>query len=100
MTVHVETDVQALVNDLANRYEEAGQRILELEEDLRLANEAFLTLAGQYARVLGAARKVYTHPGFHPNHLGHCPGVRSSPSCDCGLSDLRFAIMALDGVLA
>lgn len=81
-------------------------RISELENDLRVANESTLvlleraaTLARQVerlARLERAARKVYAHPGYHPNHLGECAGVMSEPSCSCGLADLRFAVRAMD----
>lgn len=49
----------------------------------------------QFQRLLTAVRKIYDHPGTHPNHLGGCIGMLSDPSCQCGLADLRFAVQAL-----
>lgn len=49
-------------------------------------------------RVLDAARKIENGPlaGRLPSHLGGCIGPLSDTKCQCGLSDLRFAIRALD----
>lgn len=52
-------------------------------------------------RVVDAARKVEGSPlaGFYPGHVGGCiPRSYSDVSCKCGLSDLRFAIRALDAL--
>jgi hypothetical protein len=50
---------------------------------------------GVVQRVLDAAIKVRNYERW-PNHLGDCIGPLSETRCDCGLSDLRFAVMALD----
>jgi hypothetical protein len=49
-------------------------------------------------RLVDAARKIVNGPqgGHHPTHLGDCIGVLSEPKCSCGLTDLRFAVAALD----
>lgn len=51
----------------------------------------------QFRRLLDAVRKVVESEasGRHPTHLGGCIGVLSEPSCDCGLTDLRFAVIDL-----
>jgi hypothetical protein len=61
--------------------------------------EAAIEWEAKMARLVVAVRKVVNGPvaGFHPTHLGGCIGVLSQPSCECGLGDLRFAMMALDG---
>lgn len=56
----------------------------------------FMGRVGPIGRVVRAARKVHNGPGHYPTHLGGCIGVLSEPSCECGIGDLSFAVMALD----
>lgn len=55
----------------------------------------FMDSAGAIGRLIRAAKKVHNGPGHYPTHLGGCIGVLSEPSCECGIGDLSFAVMAL-----
>jgi hypothetical protein len=46
-----------------------------------------------------AVRKVIDNKGYYPTHLGGCIGMLSSPECDCGITDLHFAVRAYDKLL-
>lgn len=56
------------------------------------------TQAAALKRVEVAARKVHGGPiaGRYPTHLGGCIGGLSDIHCDCGITDLSFAVMALE----
>ena len=100
-------DYDRKVVDSTSRYLPALEdEVDRLKADLLIANEATLVLTARAAaaeaevnrlrRVERAARKVHNGPSHYPTHLGGCIGVLSQPSCDCGLGDLSFAVMALD----
>lgn len=92
---HVESDVQALVNDLANRYEDEGHarlaaeaKVEELESDLRLANEATLILV---ERAATAEREVDRYKGLLDEAKGYIAALEEElraihddgPDCLC-----------------
>lgn len=66
-------------------------------ERLRAENERQLDWVEHLEK---AARKIWNGPSLHPQHLGRCIGVLSEPTCDCGLTDLRLAVMAMDEAAA
>lgn len=53
-------------------------------------------VADAHGRIIRAARKLATVNEHHPTHLGGCIGPLSDVTCRCGVTDVRFAVLALD----
>lgn len=53
-------------------------------------------IADAHGRIIRAARKLTEANGHHPTHLGGCIGPLSDVTCACGVTDVRFAVLALD----
>lgn len=56
----------------------------------------------QFKELVAAVRKVVNGDtaGRHPTHLGGCIGQLSEPWCECGMTDLRYAVFHLEEVHA
>lgn len=50
-------------------------------------------------RLMAAARKITESNGYYPTHLGGCIGGLSSTKCECGITDLSYAVRGYDNAL-